>query len=104
MNLLNAYDDRDDAEETAEKLTGNKRLASESHATVVIYNLFGIPSWGNLHRLGMHNLSELKSLLDRRSTWQPTDTAQHQEILAALEKVATKYASNSRSTGYSRFI
>ncbi|WP_337155277.1 hypothetical protein [Pseudomonas protegens] len=92
MKLLNTYDDRDDAEEAAEKLTGNKRLASERDATVVIYNLFGIPSWGNLHRLGMHNLSELKSLLDRRSTWQPADTARHQEILTVLERVAKNYA------------
>ncbi len=41
MKLLNTYDDRDEAEEAAEKLTGDKRLASERDATVVIYNLFG---------------------------------------------------------------
>ena len=45
MKLLNTYDDRDDAEDAAEKLTGEKRLASERDATVVIYNLFGIASW-----------------------------------------------------------
>lgn len=39
MKLLNTYDDRDEAEEAAEKLTGDKRLASERDATVVIYNL-----------------------------------------------------------------
>ncbi len=77
MKLLSTYDDRDDAEEAAEKLTGNKRLTSERDATVVIYNPFGIPSWGNLHRLGMHNLSELKCLLDRRSTWQSADTKKY---------------------------
>lgn len=65
MKLLNTYDDRDDAEEAAEKLTGDKRLASERDATVVIYNLFGIPSWGNFHRLGMYNQGELKTLLER---------------------------------------
>lgn len=53
MKLLNTYDDRDEAEAAAEKLSGEKRLASERDATVVIYNLFGIPSWGNFHRLGM---------------------------------------------------
>lgn len=63
MKLLNTYDDRDEAEEAAEKLTGDKRLASERDATVVIYNLFGIPSWGNFHRLGMYNLSVLKTYL-----------------------------------------
>lgn len=45
MKLLNTYDDRDEAEAAAEKLSGEKRLASERDATVVIYNLFGIPSW-----------------------------------------------------------
>ena len=68
MKLLNTYDDRDDAETAAEKLRGEKRLASERDATVVIYNLFGTPNWGNFHRLNMYNLSELKSLLDRRET------------------------------------
>lgn len=44
MKLLNTYDDRDEAEAAAERLSGDKRLASERDATVVIYNLFGIPS------------------------------------------------------------
>ncbi|MEB0048746.1 MULTISPECIES: hypothetical protein [unclassified Pseudomonas] len=73
-------------------MTGNKRLASERDATIVIYNLFGIASWGNFHRLGMHNLGELKTLLDRRPTWQPADTARHAEILATLKRVAKNYA------------
>ncbi|WP_426779049.1 hypothetical protein [Pseudomonas aeruginosa] len=92
MKLLNTYDDRDDAEAAAEKLSGGKRLASERDATVVIYNLFGIPSWGNFHRLDMYNLGELKSLLDRRKTWQPTDQARHAEILATLNTVAKNYS------------
>lgn len=92
MKLLNTYDDRDDAEDAAEKLTGDKRLASERDATVVIYNLFGIPSWGNFHRLKMHNLAELKVLLDRRPTWLPPDTARHAEILDSLKRVAKNYA------------
>lgn len=91
MKLLNTYEDRDEAEEAAAKLTGDKRLASERDATVVIYNLFGIPSWGNFHRLGMYNLGELKSLLERRATWQPTDHARHSEIITTLKTVAKNY-------------
>ena len=92
MKLLNTYDDRDEAEEAAEKLTGDKRLASERDATVVIYNLFGIPSWGNFNRLGMYNLGELKILLDRRSSWQPIDQVRHAEIIATLQSVAKNYS------------
>lgn len=91
MKLLNIYDDRDEAEAAAEMLSGDKRLASERDATVVIYNLFGIPSWGNFHRLGMYNLDELKRLLERRPTWQPADQAQHVEILSTLNTVAKNY-------------
>ena len=91
MKLLNTYEDRDEAEEAAEKLTGEKRLASERDATVVIYNLFGIPTWGNFHRLGMYNLDELKGLLERRSSWQPGDHTRHAEILAILKTVAKNY-------------
>ena len=93
MKLLNTYDDRDDAEDAAEKLTGEKRLASERDATVVIYNLFGIPSWGNFHRLGMYNLGELKALLERRanSQHQPTDQTRHAEIIHSLKTVAKNH-------------
>ena len=91
MKLLNTYDDRDEAEEAAEKLTGDKRLASERDATVVIYNLFGIPSWGNFNRLGMYNLGDLKRLLDRREAWQSIDQARHTEIIATLKIVAKNY-------------
>lgn len=91
MKLLNTYDDHDEAKEAAEKLVGDKRLASERDATVVIYNLFGIPSWGNFHRLGMYNLGELKLLLDRRATWQPADQARHAEIIAPLQIVAKNH-------------
>lgn len=92
MKLLNTYDDRDEAEAAAEKLTGEKRLASERDATEVIYNLFGMPSWGNFHRLGMYSLGELKSLLERRQEWQPADQARHADIVAALQTVAKNYA------------
>lgn len=91
MKLLNTYDDRDDAEAASEKITGEKRLASERDSTVVIYNLFGVPSWGNFHRLGMYNLGELKALLDRRSTWQSADQTRHAEILSTLRIVAKNF-------------
>lgn len=91
MKLLNTYDDHDEAKEAAEKLTGDKRLASERDATVVIYNLFGIPSWGNFHRLGMYNLGELKSLLERRTSWQAVESSQHAAIIATLKTVAKNY-------------
>lgn len=91
MKLLNTYDDRDEAEAAAEKITGEKRLASERDSTVVIYNLLGMPSWGNFHRLGMYNLVELKALLDRRANWQPADQLRHTEILATLRIVAKNF-------------
>ena len=91
MKLLFTYDDRDDAEEAAEKLAGEKRLASERDSTVTIYNLFGIPSWGNFHRLGMYRLGELKDLLESRAAWQQIDQAKHTEIIAVLETVAKNY-------------
>jgi hypothetical protein len=59
VKLLNTYDDRDDAEQL---LKGKKRLASERDSTIVIYNLFGQPSWGNFHRLKTFNLGELSTL------------------------------------------
>jgi hypothetical protein len=91
MKLLNTYDDRDEAQDAAEKLNGEKRLASERDGTVVIYNLFGIPSWGNFLRLGMYNLDELKTLLDRRDSWQSAHKARHAEITATLHAVAKNY-------------
>ena len=91
MKLLNTYDNREEAEAAAEKITGEKRLASERDSTVVIYNLFGMPSWGNFHRLGMYNLGELKALLDRRANWQPADHLRHTEILATLRIVAKNF-------------
>lgn len=91
MKLLNTYDDHDEAKEAAEKLTGDKRLASERDATVVIYNLFGVPSWGNFHRLSMYNLGELKILLEDRANWQAADYARHDEIISTLKTVAKNY-------------
>ncbi len=92
MKLLNTYEDRDDAEDAAEKLIGEKRLASERDATVVIYNLFGIPSWGNFHRLSMYNLGEMKNLLNCRASWHAADQVRHAEIIATLQIVAKNFA------------
>jgi len=92
VKLLNTYEDHDDAKEAAERLIGEKRLASERDATVVIYNLFGNPSWGNFHRLDMYNLVELKSLLNRKASWRPEEAKRHQEILATLNIVAKNYS------------
>jgi len=91
MKLLNTYDDQDDATDAAEKLTGDKRLASERDSTVVIYNLFGIPSWGNFHRIGLYNLDELKRLLECRSNWGPPQSSRHAAIIATLQTVAKNY-------------
>lgn len=94
MKLLNTYDDRDDAEAAEHKLTGAKRLASERDGTVVIYNLFGIPSWGNFHRLGMYSLPELGALLEQRSGWQTAEVERHQEIISTLNIVAKNHGIN----------
>lgn len=91
MKLLNTYDDRDEAEEAAERLQGQKRLASERDSTVVIYNLFGIPSWGNFHRLGMYSLPELGELLARRDSWGEQERDRHKIILATLQYVAKNH-------------
>ena len=57
MKLLNTYEDKDEAEEALTKISGEKRLASERDSTVVIYNLFGTPSWGNFYKLGKVRIS-----------------------------------------------
>lgn len=91
MKLINTYDERDEAEDAAEKLTGEKRLASERDGTVVIYNLFGIPSWSNFHRLGMYSLNDLKILIEQRLSWSHAQQTRHAEIIAALGPVAKNY-------------
>ncbi|GJA84640.1 hypothetical protein ACK3Z8_02120 [Aeromonas caviae] len=91
MKLLNTYDDKDEAEIALTKITGEKRLASERDSTVVIYNLFGQPTWGNFHRLGMFDLPELQSMLEQRKAGQPIDTARHREILSMLRYAARSF-------------
>jgi len=91
IKLLNTYEDRDEAEAAAEKLTGPKRLASERDDTTTIYNLFGAPTWGNFLRLGMYNLEELKTLLANRASWDGAQQARHAEIARTLAIVAKNY-------------
>lgn len=91
MKLLNTYEDKDEAEEAALCLEGQKRLASERDGTVVIYNLFGKPTWGNFFRLHLYNLGELNNLLIRRTTWLNDESKRHAEIIASLQLVAKNY-------------
>ncbi|MGY2175580.1 hypothetical protein [Pseudomonas azotoformans] len=88
MKLLNTYEDHEEAKAAAEKLVGQKRVASERDATVVIYNLFGLPTWSNFHRLGMYGLDELKKLLSYRSAWGEADIQNHANIISTLKLVA----------------
>lgn len=91
MKLLNTYDDKDEAEEALTKLLGEKRLASERDSTVVVYNLFGQPTWGNFHRLGMFNLPELQMMLEQRKAGHAIDQARHSEILIMLRYAARSF-------------
>ena len=91
MKLLNTYDDKDEAEVALGRITGEKRLASERDSTVVIYNLFGQPSWGNFYRLGMFNLPELQVMLEQRNVGAPIDERRHREILTMLRYAAQSF-------------
>nr|WP_250164150.1 hypothetical protein [Escherichia coli] len=44
---LNTYDTKEEGEAALAEIDEPKRLASERDTTETIYNLFGIPSWGN---------------------------------------------------------
>ena len=68
MKLFNTYENRDEAEAAAQKIVGEKRLASERDATETIYNLFGQPTWGNFYKLGMFNLPLLKEIVEKRKS------------------------------------
>ena len=64
MVLLNTYEDRDEAEEAENLISGDKRLTSERDGTELIFNLFGQPSWNNFYKLKMFNLPLLKKLIE----------------------------------------
>lgn len=91
MKLLNTYDNRDDAYEASRKIIGERRVASERDSTVTIYNLFGVPSWGNFFRLDMYHLAELNSLLVSRSCWRMEERVRHEQVLAVLQVVSKNY-------------
>ena len=91
MKLLNTYEDKDEAEDALAKLSGEKRLASERDSTIVIYNLFGTPSWGNFYKLGMFSLPELHGMLELRKAAQPIDIAKHNEYIKTLGYVARTF-------------
>ncbi|HCA7855108.1 hypothetical protein AAD050_02670 [Enterobacter hormaechei] len=91
MKLLNTYEDKDEAENALTKISGEKRLASERDSTIVIYNLFGTPSWGNFYKLGMFNLPELQGMLELRKAGQPIDVAKHNEYIITLGYVARTF-------------
>ncbi|MFW5402781.1 hypothetical protein V2A85_24390, partial [Yersinia sp. 1252 StPb PI] len=88
MKLLNTYDVKDEAEAALARILGEKRLASERDSTVIIYNLFGEPTWGNFYKLRMFNLPELKQLLELRKAGQSIDLAKHSEIITMLGHTA----------------
>ncbi|KRP77183.1 hypothetical protein [Pseudomonas lactis] len=92
MKLLNTYDDRDDAEDAAEKLKGEKRIASERDDTSTIYNLFGIPNWGNFYRIGMYGLQEFEILLKSKTIWTSDDKKRHLELLATILIVSKNFS------------
>lgn len=91
MPLLNTYEDRDEAEKAETLITGEKRLASERDGTEVIYNLFGVASWGNLYKLNMFNLPELQKLVELKNKNQPYDQSRHKEILSMLKYAASSF-------------
>lgn len=91
MQLLNIYEDKFEAEDALEKISGLKRLASERDGTDIIYNLFGQPTWGNFYKLSMYNLPELKLLLELRESGQAFDKLRHKEIITMLQHVSQTF-------------
>lgn len=92
LKLLNTYDERDDAEDAYALLKGEKRIASERDDTSTIYNIFGVPSWGNFHRIGMYNLKELEDLLKSKSTWDNHEKNRHIALLAIIRIVSKNFS------------
>lgn len=91
MNQLNTYDTKEEGEAALAKIDEPKRLASERDSTEVIYNLFGTPSWGNFHKLGMFDLDTLKTIVEQKKNGQLYDKKKHREIITMLQYVAKNY-------------
>ncbi|NOI66461.1 hypothetical protein [Vibrio sp. 99-8-1] len=91
MKQLNTYDTKEEGEAALAKIKEPKRLASERDSTETIYNLFGVPSWGNFYKLGMFNLAELKDIVQQRQNSQPYDDKKYREIITTLQYVAKTF-------------
>ena len=91
MRLLHTYDDKDEAEAAAHKITGQKRLASERDSNQVIYNLFGDASWSNFYKLGLFNLRELKEIIDKKQSGRDYNIKRHQQIISMLKYSAQSF-------------
>ena len=92
MELLNTYEDKDEAEAAEKRITGKKRLASDRDDNEIIYRLFGEPTWGNFYQLEMYELRELKELVDLKKAGQPYDEAKHQSIMHGLQFLESSYS------------
>lgn len=91
MKLLFTYDDRAQGELALAKIVGEKRLASERDGTLTVYNLFGVPSWGNFYRLELFDLREFEGIVKLRVNNNPYDKSRFQTILITLQYVAKQY-------------
>ncbi|HHF2995789.1 TPA: hypothetical protein ACPJ01_001937 [Vibrio diabolicus] len=91
MKQLNTYYTKEEGEAALAKIDEPKRLASERDSTEVIYNLFGIPSWGNFYKLDMFNLTALKMIVHQKQNGQPYDEKKHHEIITMLQYVAKSF-------------
>ncbi|MEY0435305.1 hypothetical protein [Providencia huaxiensis] len=91
MKQLNTYDTKEEGEAALAEIDEPKRLASERDTTETIYNLFGIPSWGNFYKLGMFNLNELKDIIQKKQDGLSYDEKKHREIIMMLQYVANNF-------------
>ena len=91
MELLNTYEDQQEAEAAEKLITGTKRLASDRDDNEVIYRLFGEPTWGNFYKLNVYDLPELKKLVEAKKAGKPYDAERHETILDMLRFPASTY-------------
>lgn len=91
MQLLASFDNQEDGEAAEAKVAGKKRLASERDSNVVVWNLFGDPTWSNFFKLGMYDLPELKQLIDAKKAGGTYDPGRHQQIIDSLGFVCSTY-------------
>ncbi|EQA6241443.1 TPA: hypothetical protein ACOEHO_004689 [Enterobacter ludwigii] len=91
MKLINTYESKSEAEKALEIIIGEKRLASERDGTEVIYNLFGVPSWGNFYKLEMFRLRELEIILDKNKRGLSIDSVEYDEIIEMLNRMSDIY-------------